>query len=252
MRENKVKRLWREDKPAFGGWLTIGSSFSAEVISHQDIDWLCVDMQHGIIDYDAAVTMLQAISTTDTTPIVRAPWNEPGIIMKALDAGAYGIIVPLVNDRSQAEAAVSACRFPPRGTRSYGPARAVYYAGADYFANANDEVLCIAQIETVEALDNIDEIVAVEGIDAVYIGPQDLTISLGLQPQLDGEAPDYVKARGRVVDACRKANVVAGVHSTPQTAQKRIEEGFRMVLATMDLRALTRAAAEDVKAARGG
>jgi 4-hydroxy-2-oxoheptanedioate aldolase len=251
MRENAVKRLWGEDKPAFGGWLTLGNSFSAEVMAHQRLDWLCVDMQHGVIDYDTAVTMLQGISTTAATPIVRVPWNEPGIIMKALDAGAYGVIVPLVNDRAQAEAAVLACRYPPMGARSYGPARAVYYAGADYFSKANEEVLCIAQIETVEALDNVDDIVAVEGIDAVYIGPQDLTISLGLEPQLDGEAPEYVKARARVVEACGKSGVVAGVHSTPQTAQRRIEEGFRMVLATMDLRSLARAAAEDVGTARG-
>ena len=251
MRENAVKRLWREDRPAYGGWLTIGNSFTAEVMAHQGLDWLVVDLQHGIIDYETMVPMLQAISTTETTPIVRVPWNEPGILMKALDAGAYGVIVPLVNDRAQAEAAVAACRYPPLGARSYGPARAMYYAGADYIKGANDEVLVIAQIETVEALDNLEAIVAVPGLDAVYIGPQDLTISLGLAPEMDGEAAEYVKARRRVVEACRGTGVTPGIHSRPQTAQKRIEEGFRMVLATMDLRALVRAAREDIEAARG-
>lgn len=250
MRENPVKRLWQEDKPAYGGWLTIGNSFTAEVMAHQGLDWLVVDLQHGIIDYETAVPMLQAISTTETTPIVRVPWNEPGILMKVLDAGAYGVIVPLVNDLSQAEAAVSACRFPPQGERSYGPARAVYYAGADYFERANEEVLVIAQIETVEALDNLEEITKVPGLDAVYIGPQDLTISLGLAPEMDGEAEAYVKARRRVVEACRNADVVPGIHSRPQTARQRVEEGFRMVLATMELRALVRAAREDIETAR--
>jgi 4-hydroxy-2-oxoheptanedioate aldolase len=250
MRENPLKRLWQQDKPAFGGWLTIGNSFTAEVMAHQGLDWLVVDLQHGIIDYETAVPMLQAISTTATTPIVRVPWNEPGVLMKVLDAGAYGVIVPLVNDRAQAEAAVQACRYPPLGSRSYGPARAVYYAGADYFQRANEEVLVIAQIETVEALDNLEEIVAVPGLDAVYIGPQDLTISLGLAPEMDGEAEEYVKARRRVVEACRAAGVVPGIHSRPDTAQTRIAEGFRMVLATMDLRALVRAAREDIETAK--
>jgi 4-hydroxy-2-oxoheptanedioate aldolase len=252
MRQNAVKKLWQEDKPAFGGWLTIPSSFSAEIMAHQNLDWLCVDMQHGIIDYGDALTMLQAISTTGVTPIVRVPWCEPAMVMKMLDAGAYGIIAPLVNNRSDAEAAAAACRYPPRGMRSYGPTRAAYYAGSDYFSHANDEILCIPQIETVEALNNLDDILSVPGIDAAYIGPQDLTISLGLEPQLDGEAPEYVKARARVVEACRKHGVVAAVHSTPHTAPRRVEEGFRMVLATTDSRTLARAARDDIRAARGG
>ncbi len=252
MRENAVKRLWQEDKPALGGWLSIANSFSAEVMGHQELDWLCLDMQHGVIDYEAAVTMLQAISSTSVTPIVRVPWCEPAMIMKMLDAGAYGIIAPLVNNRAEAEAAAAACRYPPRGIRSYGPTRAAYYAGFDYFAHANDEILCIPQIETVEALDNLDDIVSVPGIDAAYIGPMDLTISMGMQPEMDGEAPEYVKARRRVVEGCRKHGVVAGVHSTPVTAPKRVEEGFRMILATTDVRSLVRAAQEDIRTVREG
>lgn len=251
MRENAVKRLWQEDKPALGGWLTIGNSFSAEVMASLELDWLCIDMQHGMIDYEAALPMLQAVSSTRVTPIVRVPWCEPAMIMKMLDAGAYGIIVPLVNDRAQAEAAVAACRYPPQGMRSYGPTRAALYAGADYFAHANDEMLCIVQIETVEALANLDGILSVPGVDAAYIGPQDLTISMGMAPELDGEAAEYVKARRQVVEGCRRHGVVAGVHSNARTAQKRIGEGFRMVLAATDTGSLLRAAREDVRAARG-
>ncbi len=250
MRENAVKNLWQEDRPALGGWLTIGNSFSSEVMASLELDWLCVDMQHGIIGYDAAVPMLQAISTTAVTPFVRVPWCEPAMIMKVLDAGAYGVIVPLVNRRADAEAAVSACRFPPRGMRSHGPTRAVYYTGSDYFAHADEEILCIPQIETVEALDNLDDIAGVPGVDALYIGPMDLTISLGLTPEPDGEAEEYVKARGRVVESCRRHGVVPGVHSHPRAAAKRIEEGFRLLRVTGDHSSMERAAREDVRAVR--
>lgn len=250
MRENTMRRLWQEDRPALGGWLSLPSAFTAEVMAHQGLDWLCIDMQHGLIDYETALAMLQAISTTTSTPIVRVPWNDQAIIMKMLDAGAYGVIVPMVNSRADAEAAVAACRYPPQGIRSFGPVRAVYYAGLDYFAYANREVCCIPQIETATAVENLDEILSVPGVDAVYIGPMDLSISLGLPPQMDGEAPAYVEARQRVLEACRRHNVVAGINSSTFTAPKRIAEGFRMVLVTTDFAALVRAVAEDVRSVR--
>lgn len=250
MRENAVKRLWREDKPALGGWLSIGNTFSAEVMAAQDLDWLCLDMQHGVIGYDTAVPMLQTISATGVTPIVRVPWCEPAMIMKMLDAGAYGIIVPLVNDRAQAEAAAAACRYPPRGIRSHGPTRAAFYAGFDYLAHANDEILCIPQIETVEAMENLDDILSVPGIDAAYIGPMDLTISMGITPEQDGEAEEYVQARKRIVESCHKHGVVPGVHSNPGVAARRIEEGFRLIRITGDHSAMARAVREDTRAVR--
>jgi len=250
MRENGVKKLWREGRPAFGAWLSIPSAFSAEVMAHQNLDWLCVDAQHGPIHYETALAMLQAISTTETTPFVRVPWNEPGMIGKMLDAGAYGVVVPLVNTRAEAEAAVAACRYPPRGIRSFGPTRAVYYAGFDYFVHASKEICCIPQIETTTAVDNLDEILSVEGVDAVYIGPMDMSISLGLPPQMDSDVPAYAEARQRVLEACQRHNVAAGIHSTVTSAPKRAAEGFRMVLATTDLGALVRATAEDLRSAR--
>jgi 4-hydroxy-2-oxoheptanedioate aldolase len=250
MRENGVKKLWQEDRPAFGGWLSIPSAFSAEMLAHQNLDWLCVDMQHGLIDYDTALAMLQAISTTSTTPIVRVPWNDQAIIMKMLDAGAYGVIVPMVNSRAEAETAAAACRYPPQGIRSFGPIRAVYYAGLDYFVYANQEVCCIPQIETATAVDNLDEILSVPGVDAVYIGPMDLSISLGLPPQMDSEVPAYAEARQRILEACQRHNVAPGIHTSALNAPKRAAEGFRMVLATSDSGALTRAVAEDVRGVR--
>jgi 4-hydroxy-2-oxoheptanedioate aldolase len=251
MRENRLKRLWQEDRAALGGWLTIPSSLSAEYLAHAGLDWLCIDTQHGSIDYQVAVTMLQAISTTDTVPIVRVPWNEPGTIMKTLDAGAYGVIVPMVNSRREAEAAVAACRYAPQGIRSYGPGRAVLYAGRDYAANANETVLAICMIETREAIEHADEIIATPGLDAIYVGPSDLSISMGLTPSYDQEAPEFVAAIERVLECCKRHGVIAGVHAgTPEVARKRIGQGFRFVQMCDDAGSLARGAAAALAAMR--
>ncbi|MEX0682189.1 MAG: aldolase/citrate lyase family protein [Dehalococcoidia bacterium] len=244
MRANRLKELWAEGRPALGGWLGIPSSSSAELMAHAGFDWLCIDMQHGSIGYQVAVTMLQAISTTDTVPVVRVPWNEPGIIMKSLDAGAYGVIIPMVNSRAEAEAAVAACRYAPDGIRSYGPARAVLYAGLDYFPNANATVLCIPMIETRGALANLDEIVGTPGVDAVFIGPSDLSVSLGLPPGYDNDAPAFVEGVEAVVAACQKHGVIPGVFAgTPAVARKRIDQGFRLVQVVDDGRTMVLGAA---------
>ena len=143
MRENCLKRLWQEGKIALNAWLTIPSAWSAEVMAHVGYDALTIDLQHGLIDYQTALAMLQAISTTAVVPLVRAPWNEPAMIMRLLDAGAYGVICPMVNTRLEAEAFVQACRYPPAGNRSFGPSRATIYAGEDYFSFANQTVLTL-------------------------------------------------------------------------------------------------------------
>jgi 4-hydroxy-2-oxoheptanedioate aldolase len=253
MRENRVKRMWQAGQPALGGWLTVPSSFSAEVMAHAGFDWLCVDVQHGVIGYQVAVTMLQAISTTETVPFVRVPWNEPGTIMKALDAGAYGVVVPIVNTAAEAAAAVAACRYPPRGIRSHGPIRAALYGGRDYITRGNDEVLCIVQVETQESVDNLDEILSVPGVDATYIGPADLSLSLGLPPASDHDEPSFVAAIERVLEACKRHRVVPGVHAgNVVTARKRLEQGFLMVEMCDDAGSLARSAAADLKAVRGG
>jgi len=253
MRENALRRLWAQDKAALGGWLTNPSAASAEVFAHAGFDWVCVDAQHGLIDYQTSVEMLRAISTTDAVPIVRVPWNEPGIIMKSLDAGAYGVIIPMVNSRAEAEAAVSYCRYAPKGVRSYGPSRAVLYAGRDYFQNANETVLCIVMIETARALENLDEIVSVSGVDAAYIGPADLSVSLGFPPASYHDDPKYAGAVQRVLDACRKHGVIPGFHGgNPSNARARIEQGFRFVEVCEDMGAMARAAAADLSAVRQG
>jgi 4-hydroxy-2-oxoheptanedioate aldolase len=252
MRENAVKHAWREERTTFGGWLTIPSAFSAEVMAHQGFDWLCIDMQHGVIDYQAAVTMLQAISTTSTTPFVRVPWNEPGIIGKVLDAGAYGVIIPLVNSPAEARAAINACRYPPDGSRSYGPIRAAYYAGPDYAANANREIACIPMIETKHAVDQLDAILDVPGIDAVYVGPADMSLSLGLQPRMDQDDPAFEAARLRIPQACAQRGIVAGIHASAALAPRHMEAGYRMITVASDVIAMATGVAADLRSLREG
>jgi len=235
MRINRVKKLWREGKPAVGGWLSLPHCVVAETMAHTGLDWLCVDMQHGCIDYSDAVPMLTAISTTNVTPFVRVPWNEPAMIMKVLDAGAYGVIVPMVSNRKEAEQAVAACRYPPVGMRSNGPNRVLLYAGSDYQKHANDEVACVVMIETPEGIEKMEEIVTTPGLDAAYIGPTDLALALGLPPVMDNDEPKHVATVNRILDACKRAGIVAGIHTnSSKYSQRYIDQGFRMVMMVPD------------------
>ena len=235
MRPNTVKRLWREGKTAIGGWLSIPSTYSAELMAHAGFDWLCIDTQHGMIDYSMGALMLQAISTTDTMPFVRVPWNEPSIIMKYLDAGAYGIIVPMVNNRAEAEQAVAACRYPPQGIRSFGPNRVSLYAGSGYASEANAEVACIVMIESAEAIEKLDEIISTPGVDAAYIGPADLSLALGLPPRGDNEDPVHVGTVAAIRETCDRYGVAPGIHcASSKFAAWKASEGFKMVMLTSD------------------
>ncbi len=251
MRPNAVKQKWREGKVTIGGWLSIPSSYSAEIMAHQGFDWLCVDTQHGMIDYGSAAPMLQAISTTDTVPLVRVPWNEPSVIMKYLDAGAYGIIVPMINNGTEAAQAVAACRYPPHGIRSFGPNRVTYYAGRGYADEANDQVACIVMIETAEALENLDDILAVPGVDAAYIGPQDLSYAIGVPPRMDNDDPKHVATVARIREACERHGVVPGIHTGGGAfASRCAEQGFKMIMLTSDAAGVARNAAEHVATVR--
>ncbi|HEX2278779.1 MAG TPA: aldolase/citrate lyase family protein [Candidatus Tectomicrobia bacterium] len=251
MRENTLKTIWARGEAVVNGWLSIPSSFSAEVMAHQGFDSLTVDMQHGVIDYQAAVTMLQAISTTSTVPLARVPWNDPAHLMKTLDAGVYGVICPMISTREQAEALVQACKYPPRGFRSWGPVRASIYAGADYGDHADAEVVVMPMIETADALKNLDEILSVPGVDAIYVGPSDLSLALGYKPRLDQTDAGVVEAQKKVVAACKKHGVVAGIHNNSAAyALQMIEQGYQFVTVASDSRLLAVRAAEEVAVVR--
>ena len=237
MRENRVRTIWAAGGAVINGWCAIPSSFSAELMAHLDWDSLAIDTQHGLIDYQVMVTMLQGISTTAVTPMVRVAWNDPAAIMKALDAGAYGIICPMVNGREECERFVGACRYAPRGYRSSGPTRAVLYGGADYAAKANDTVVALAMIETREALDDLDAILSTPELDGAYIGPSDLSVSLGLKPGLDRDEDRVTEAIRAVLDGCRRHRVRAAIHTGSTAYAKRmIALGFDLVTVLGDAR----------------
>ena len=251
MRTNPMRDRWAAGEAALGGWLAIPSAFSAEIVARCDLDYVCVDTQHGLVDYSDSWKMLQAVNLGSATPLVRVPWNEPGIIGKSLDAGGRGIIVPMVNTRAEAEAAVRACRYAPDGGRSYGPARVVRQEGPGYFAGANADVAVIPMIETVEAIANLDDILSVPGVDAVYVGPSDLSVSLGLAPGNNDGTAAFDDSLATIVAGCRRHGVVAGCHTVSELCQRRIEQGFAMITITSDTTALSRALADELRRARG-
>jgi len=251
MRENKLKLIWSEGRFAVNGWLHIPSGWSAEVMAHQGYDSLTVDLQHGMMGFETAVAMLQAISTTEVVPLARVPWNEPGIIMKLLDAGAYGIICPMIDDRQACERFVGACHYHPEGYRSLGPTRARLYGGSDYAEHANQQIVTLAMIETAVAVENAVEIVSVPGLDAVYVGPADLSLTLGSPKRVDNDDPLYLAALDRVLSACRQHQVVAGIHTNdPAYACQMIQRGFQFVTLLTDTTLLGTIARQTVTAVR--
>lgn len=236
MRPNKIKQMWRAGQRATLGWLSVSHGFTAEVMARQGFDALCIDLQHGTAEMKDVGPMLQAISQTDTVPVVRVAWNEPAAIMKALDLGAYGIIVPLVNTAEEAAMAVAACRYPPAGIRSSGPVRAVHYGGTDYVAHANDEIVVMAMIETKQGLANLDAICATPGLDAVYIGPADLSFALGLAPRGDNPDPLHLATCDKILAAAHKAGIKCVMHcASAAFAAGAVKRGFDMVMLTSDL-----------------
>jgi len=249
---NQLKRRLRSGKACVNGWLAIPSGFSAEVMAQCGWDSVTVDLQHGVQDYRSMVHCFQAMQAHPVTPMVRVPWNEPGIIGKVLDGGAMGVICPMVSSRAEAEAFVSYCKYPPAGRRSNGPIRAAMYGEASvYQKTANDEILVIPMIETQEALDNLEAILDVPGIDMVYIGPSDLGFSLGLPPILDREEPKIIKIYERFVRETAKRGQLAGMHTgSAAYAARVIEMGYRLVTISNDSGLMARAAAEAVQSVR--
>jgi 4-hydroxy-2-oxoheptanedioate aldolase len=249
MRANRLREIWRDGGAAVNGWLQIPHGFAAEVMAGQGWDSLTIDLQHGPVGYDAALTLLQGFSASEATPLARVPWNEPGIIMKMLDAGCYGIICPMINSAEQARRFVGACRYPPAGYRSFGPTRVSYYAGADYPRHANDTVIAMAMIETAEAYENLDEILDVPGLDGIYIGPADLGQSLIGKAAADHTDPRMIEAIDRILDETRKRGLIAGIHvAGTDYARQCIDKGFQFVTLLSDARLLAAAAQQAVDA----
>jgi 4-hydroxy-2-oxoheptanedioate aldolase len=234
---------------AIGGWCVTPSSFTAEVMARIGFDWICIDAQHGLIDYQVMLGMLQGVSGSEAEALVRVPWNDAAWIMKALDAGAAGVIVPMVNSPEEARLAAGACRYPPQGYRSWGPTRASLGVPDFGPVQANSSVFCAVMVETIPALEQLDEIVAVPGVDAVFIGPSDFAISMGLPPRADD--PEHRRRLETVPAVCRKHGVVAGIAcGSVELLQRWRAAGYTMLSLPSDLVMLRQAAVSMLDMAR--
>jgi 4-hydroxy-2-oxoheptanedioate aldolase len=245
------REIWARGGCVLNGWLSIGNPFTAEIMAQQGYDALTVDVQHGALDYGDALPMLQAMRASGVFPMARASWREPGIVMKLLDAGAMGIICPMVGTREQAAEFASFLRYPPRGSRSYGPTRiGVAHGLAAYSREANDLVMGFAMIETAEGMRNLDAIAAAPGIDGLYIGPSDLSISLSngrLPPGFDREEPEMIEAFKTIREAAHRHGIKACLHcGGPEYAARGVEWGFDLVTVSGDSRLLAQAAGASV------
>ena len=251
MKQQTLRDCWTKGKGAINAWCSIPSAITAEMTSMNDFDSITIDMQHGLVDYQIALNMLQVISGSGKTPMVRVPWNEPGIIMKSLDAGALGIICPMINTPEDASNFVGATRYAPEGHRSSGPTRAMMVHGANYHDEANDKIISLAMIETEEALDNVEEIAATEGLTGIYIGPSDLSISMGFKPGLDRIEPEMIDAINKIYDACKNNNIKVGIHClSPSYLKERLSNGYDLATLASDVRIYAEGLSNKIKEAR--
>jgi 4-hydroxy-2-oxoheptanedioate aldolase len=247
-----LRELWESGRPTLGGWCVMPGSFSAELMGRCGFDWVCVDTQHGVVGYDQMVPMLQALAITGTPCFVRVRWNEPGEIMKALDAGAQGVVVPMVNSPEEARQAVGAARYPPQGYRSWGPVRAAL--GVDGYSPeaANRRTVVAIMIETAAGVEAMDETLSVPGVDAVYVGPNDLAVSHGLAPSATVDDAEHAQLVQTILAGCQRHGVVAGIHcGSVETARRWREAGFRMLNVLSDAVFMRQRAGEVVQALAG-
>jgi 4-hydroxy-2-oxoheptanedioate aldolase len=248
---NRLRSLWSAGQTAFGVWIVTSSPAGVEMLATMGFDYVGIDCQHGLLDYGDMRDMLLTLRGFELTPVVRVPFGEASAIGRALDAGAEGIIVPMVNSRADAELAVAACRFPPDGVRSFGPGRAHQPFGRDP-ASINSEVVCLAMIETRFGLEAADDICSTPGLDGIYIGPSDLALSLGFPPTAAEHPPEHAEAVGRILKACETNGVTPAIHAyNGQNARMRADQGFKMVTVTADAGLLAAGARNELGIARG-
>ena len=242
-----LRDLWSRDLPAFGVWSVLPDPSVAELLAASAFDYVCVDLQHGVATYSELPEMLRAMRAAGTAPVVRVPWNEPVDIMRAIDIGAAAVLVPRVNSAAEAAAAASACRFPPTGTRSWGPMWGDLRAdGALPPAQQDEAAICLVMVETLAGVEALEEIVRTPGVDGVYIGPNDLALGCGFGRATYRDSADVDALIQRVVDGCREAGVVAGLHcSDAEMAVHWAGRGVRLLTAGQET-SLLRAALGDL------
>ena len=233
LKQNNVKRLLQAGKPALGMWMSIPSVLSAEALATVGWDWLTLDVEHGCFNFETQQAMFITIASQDCVPLARIPHNDPVMIKQTLDAGAMGVVIPMVCTADEARAAVAACKYPPEGIRSAGGGRFRFGYGADFMQRANDEILCIPMIEHITAVENAEEILAVPGVDACFIGPNDLSWSMGLK---GAKTAEHEAAILRVRDAGKKVGTPTGIHAmSVEEVGLRIDQGFQFVACLNEL-----------------
>lgn len=254
MVQNNLRDMHRAGTPMINAWCSIASPFSAEVMAAQGFDSVTIDLQHGAVDYTDLLPMFQAMKSSRATLMARVPWLDPAAIMKTLDAGALGVICPMINNRAEAEEFASYMRYPPRGQRSYGPTRAVF-AHDGYGVDVNDDVLALAMIETADGYENVEDIATTPGIDGIYVGPGDLTLGTEqgrLPAGLDREEPEMIERLQRIAKVCNDAGVMAGIHClTPDYAARAVSWGYHLTTVGGDVRFLATAAKSAVESIKG-
>ena len=235
--KNRLKRALRNGELSVGTWIQIGHPGCAEILARAGFGWVCVDLEHGAIDFETMANIFRTLEAHDCIAVARIPQNDPVWIHRSLDAGARGLIVPMIKTAEEARSAVREAKYPPQGVRGFGYSRANLH-GADfdeYVAQANDEIAVIMQIEHKDAIANLDSILEVEGIDGLFIGPLDLSGSMGIPGDLDH--PEMVRALELFRDACRRHHVAAGlhiVHFSEDRLRRSVSEGYTLVALGMD------------------
>ena len=253
----RLRAKFEAGEAAFGLWAGIPSSLTAELAAAAGYDYVCVDLQHGLSDEATMVSMFQATQAAGAVPLARLAWNEPWLIMRALDLGAVGVILPLIDNAAEAAKAVEACRYPPHGKRSYGPIRAELVMGSATPEELGADALCIAMIETREGIENLEEIAATPGLDGLYIGPSDLSIALGLPPgRLTGELGEdrkpLAEAIERIRQACEAHGLIGGIHcGSGEAADYYAKQGFRLITVGVDTSLFRATIGRELSVARG-
>lgn len=239
MRENSILKKLKEGKPTVGSWLTLDSPLVAGIMARAGFDWVMIDTEHGTMDYHGMLSAIQAMLSTPTIPLVRVAWNDGALIKRALDAGAMGVLIPMVMNEEEAKKAVEAVRFPPLGRRSFGGLAVQVFYGEDYFPKANEEILLALQIEHIEAVERTKEICEVPGVDLIFIGPNDLASSMGLLGTQFKINPQWQEAVEKVLRICRERRKPVGIHAvSPDEVNIYIQKGFQFVALSTDAQLL--------------
>ena len=238
--KNNLFDIWAKNEASINAWLSIPNSFTAEAFGKMGWDSVTIDMQHGQNDYSTAIAMVQGLSNSNTVPMTRVPWNEPGIIMKMLDLGVQGIIAPMINTKEDCEKFVSYCYYPPIGQRSFGPMRAQVVYGSDYYQHANDNIVSLAMIETKQAVENLDAILSVPNLTGIYIGPADMSSSYGLPPKFDVREDPVFSNIKMIAKKAKEKGKIAGIHNgSVKYMKEMMEYGFQFTTLLSDFRMMT-------------